>query len=431
MQFSAANSTSSQLSLRARAAICAGRSAAQISRRLGRGAGGVIGGRVASFIDSDITQKISRSMQVALVTGTNGKSTTTKMLNFALRATAPTAYNDHGDNMESGVSAALLENPQAPFAALEIDEMHLGIVADMVHPAVFVLLNLTRDQLDRVGSPAHVQQRIAQSIARYPQATVIANCDDPLIAAAVWNHPSVVWVAAGAQWEADSQDFPLGGKVERCGAQWQVGDKYRRPEPEWWVEEESLLHRQQDGTVQRYPLQLRLPGEYNRGNAAQAIAAAAVLGVAPEISLPEIAKITSVAGRYGRYQWEEKNIRMLLAKNPAGWQETLRTVEKAQALLLAVNAQVPDGEDASWLRDIDFGVLPEKIGGMPVYISGEAVVELQECLEKVGITPQVVESPAAALTALPMGKIEVVANYTAFRDIKNILDRSGASVLEA
>ena len=132
-------------------AVTAGKIAAFSSRTLGKGSGGMIGGRVAQKICPDIMSRLAAGKKVTLVTGTNGKSTTTKMLVNALqRAGKQVATNRGGDNMENGVIAAMMENPAAPYVVLEVDEMHVPLVAAEVKPQVLLYLNLSRDQLDRV-----------------------------------------------------------------------------------------------------------------------------------------------------------------------------------------------------------------------------------------------------------------------------------------
>ena len=106
--------------------------------------------------------------------------------------------------MDAGLVAALAADRDAALAALEVDEMHVPHVADAVQPAVIVLLNLSRDQLDRVGEINHIERTLRTGLSRHPGAVVVANCDDVLMTSAAYNCPNVVWVAAGGGWAADS-----------------------------------------------------------------------------------------------------------------------------------------------------------------------------------------------------------------------------------
>ena len=156
----------------------------------------MIGGEVAMRVSPRIMADLAAPMDTVIVSGTNGKSTTTRMVRAALETRGPVASNTNGDNMASGVITALMNAPRAPFAALEVDEMHLPAVAGEVNPEVLVLLNLSRDQLDRVGEISSVELRLRQAVEEHPNAIIIANCDDPLIVSAACSSSKVVWVAA-------------------------------------------------------------------------------------------------------------------------------------------------------------------------------------------------------------------------------------------
>ena len=102
-------------------------------------------------------------------------------------------------------------------------------------------------------------------------------------------------------------------------------------------------------------MRLALPGSVNRGNAAQAVAAAVALGADPAAAVAAVSEVDEVAGRYRTVRIGAHQVRMLLAKNPAGWQEALSMVDKhAAGVVISVNGQVPDGEDLSWLWDVRF-----------------------------------------------------------------------------
>ena len=148
MNFNLRNALSSA---RTTVATSAATLATTASRATGRGAGGMIGGLIAGAIDPTIMESLAKNRPSVLVTGTNGKSTTTRMLAAAVRAEHTVATNDGGDNMDAGIISALLAGKDASHLVLEVDELHVPHVADKLNPAALVLLNLSRDQLDRVG----------------------------------------------------------------------------------------------------------------------------------------------------------------------------------------------------------------------------------------------------------------------------------------
>src|SRR5690606_12452863 len=209
------------VTLRGRLALAAGTAARWASRATGRGEGAMIGGLIAMTLDRSILRQLGQGRRTALVTGTNGKSTTTRMLAAALGTVGGVATNAEGANMDAGLVSALAVNRDAGLAALEVDEMHTPQVADALRPAVVVLLNLSRDQLGGAGeiNPMESTQRAGR--ARLPDAVVAANCDDVLMTSAAYDSPNVVWVAAGAGWANDSVSCPRSGEViVRDGAHW-------------------------------------------------------------------------------------------------------------------------------------------------------------------------------------------------------------------
>ncbi|WP_371163953.1 MurT ligase domain-containing protein [Buchananella felis] len=475
------------LPARTRLATLLGNSAKYLSRTLKVGSGGMIGGKVALRLDPHLLERLARGRRVVLVTGTNGKSTTTRMIAAALSSVGQVATNSGGDNMLDGIASAFMAAPRAPLAVLEVDEMHLPMVAKATRPAALVLLNLSRDQLDRVGEIGTIEQRLREAVNACPDAHVIANADDPLIASAAWDSGRVTWVAAGTGWNLDSVTSPrTGTPVLRDGEHWyaapalegaavQTGPgqvpvaEFVRPRPQVWVErgtetpsgsefvvrlERSLLGGMDDASpaapITRPDLaavggqggaggasstdeavavkvRLNLPGRANQANAAQALAAAVRLGAQSALAAAVLAELREVAGRYSSVRVDGREVRLLLAKNPAGWQESMSMFNPdADSVLLAVNGQIPDGEDLSWLWDVDFTAVKRYAdAGGPVIACGERVADLSVRLTYAGIPHRVVETPAQAVACCPNGTVEGLLNYTAFRDYYRELTLAG------
>jgi UDP-N-acetylmuramyl tripeptide synthase len=406
------------MTLRGRAALGAGSAARWASRVTGRGAGAMIGGLVAISLDRSVLGQLGAGRRTAVVTGTNGKSTTTRMVAAALSTMGRVATNSEGANMDAGLVAALAAARAAPLAALEVDEMHVPHVCDAVDPSVIVLLNLSRDQLDRVGEINHIERTLRAGLAHHPESVVVANCDDVLMTSAAYDSPNVVWVAAGGGWAADSVSCPRSGEViVRDGAQWHsTGTDFRRPEPQWRFDDENLYG--PDGLV--LPMRLSLPGAINRGNAAQAVAAAVAMGADPGAAVAAVSGVDEVAGRYRTVQIGTHTARLLLAKNPAGWQESLSMVDKtAVGLVISVNGQVPDGEDLSWLWDVRF----EHFEGTSVVAAGERGTDLAVRLGYADVEHSLVHDTMKAIGSCPPGHVEVVANYTAFLQLQRALEK--------
>lgn len=413
--------TKSTMTLRGRSALALGSAARWASRVTGRGAGAMIGGLVAMTLDRSVLSQLGAGRRTAVITGTNGKSTTTRMVAAALGTVEPhkVATNGEGANMDAGLVAALAADRDAPLAALEVDEMHVPHVSDAVTPAVIVLLNLSRDQLDRVGEINHIERTLRAGLARHPEAVIVANCDDVLMTSAAYDSPNVIWVAAGGGWSGDSVSCPRSGEViVRDGSHWRsTGTDFARPTPQWWFDSDNLYG--PNGFVA--PMRLALPGTVNRGNAAQAVAAAVAMGADPAAAVAAVSGVDEVAGRYRTVRIGSHTARLLLAKNPAGWQEALSMVDKSAAgVVISVNGQVPDGEDLSWLWDVRF----EEFEGTPVVAAGERGTDLAVRLGYADVEHTLVHDTVAAIGSCPAGHVEVVANYTAFLQLQRALQRS-------
>ncbi|MDR7170969.1 UDP-N-acetylmuramyl tripeptide synthase [Nocardia kruczakiae] len=405
------------ISVRGRLALRAAAAASWASQKAGRGKGSMIGGLIALQIAPDIMTQLGRDRRTVLVTGTNGKSTTTRMTAAALAELGRVVTQADGANMDAGIVAALSVDRAAPLAAIEVDELHLPHVADALNPAAVVLLNLSRDQLDRVGEINMIERKLREGMARHPDTVLIANCDDVLITSIAYDHPNVVWVSAGSGWAVDATSCPRSGEpIVWEGNHWRsTGADFQRPDPQWWVDAEYLCG--PDGL--KLPLHLALPGRANRGNAAQAVAAAVALGGRAETAAQAAGTVREIAGRYRTVQVGEHSARLLLAKNPAGWQEALSMIDPdATGLVIAVNGQVPDGEDLSWLWDVRF----EHFEGTQVVAAGERATDLGVRLTYAGVEHTTVPNPLRAIASCPPGRVEVLANYTAFRDLNRDLD---------
>jgi UDP-N-acetylmuramyl tripeptide synthase len=404
-----------KLPLRAKLATSLSRGAAALSRATGRGDGSVIGGRIGLIIDPNLLANLAAGRQVALVSGTNGKTTTTRLTAAAIGVLGPVATNSLGANMPTGHASALAKAGPTPYAVLEVDEHYLGQVLDATHPRVVALLNLSRDQLDRAKEVA-MMATLWRTALLDRDVHLVANADDPMVTWAASIGTSVTWVAAGQRWHDDSWVCPeCGSHIERSGEEWWcTACDLRRPIPQWTVTHDGVV----DPTGTFHAVELQLPGRVNRANAATALAVAAHLGVPVEKAVPRLAEVASIAGRYATVVRDRRTIRLLLAKNPAGWLEAFDMAEESPTLL-SINARDPDGLDTSWLYDVDFSPLR----GRRVLITGDRALDLAVRLEVNEVPFEHVSSFAKALAAVPPGRLEVIANYTAFQDIRAELDR--------
>jgi len=410
----------SKLPLRARLATSIGGAAGRVSRLTGRGDGSVIGGVLGLRVEPDLLSLLAADRQIVLVTGTNGKTTTTRLICAALGALGQdVASNAFGANMVAGMASALGRAQDAPYAVLETDERYLPAVIKATRPRVVVLLNLSRDQMDRAAEIWLIARRWRDALAGAEGCVVVANADDPLVAWAASLAPRVTWVAAGQRWHEDSWCCPeCGSHLRRDELGWRCGEcKFARPPTRWVLSGDSVID--EDG--QLHDLVLSLPGRANRSNAVVALAVASYFGASVDQALPLVRTVTSVAGRYTQVQRHGRNVRLLLAKNPAGWLEAFDVLSPPPGpVLLAVNAQVPDGKDTSWLWDVDYRVLT----GRRVLVAGERRLDLAVRLEADQIAFELAEGLDDAVARVPAGDLDVIANYTAFQQFRAVLGRT-------
>jgi lipid II isoglutaminyl synthase (glutamine-hydrolysing) len=410
----------SKLPLRARLATSLSGAAGRVSRMTGRGDGSVIGGVLGLRVEPELLRLLAADRQVVLVTGTNGKTTTTRLITAALGALGQdVASNAFGANMEAGLASALGRAPDAPYAVLETDERYLPAVIEATRPRVVVLLNLSRDQMDRAAEIWLTARRWRQALARADGCVVVANADDPLIAWAASSAPRVTWVAAGQRWHEDSWCCPeCGSHLRRDELGWRCGEcGFARPSTRWVLSGDSVI----DDAGQLHELALALPGRANASNAVIALAVASHFGATVDQALPRLRSVKSVAGRYTQVQRNGRLVRLLLAKNPAGWLEAFDVLAASPVpVLLAVNAQTPDGKDTSWLWDVDYRVLL----GRPVYVAGERRLDLAVRLEADQVPFELVDGIDDAIGRVSGDELDVIANYTAFQQIRAIVGRT-------
>lgn len=416
--------------MRFRLAIFTTRAVNATSRRLGRGHGTVAGGRSGLKVDPQLLQHLTASREVALVTGTNGKTTTTRLLAVALGAGgARVVSNETGSNMPPGLVAALAGDRRAARAVLEVDEIYLPRVLAAAKPAAVVLLNLSRDQLDRTNEVRMVSGRWRAALAAAPHATVVANADDPLVAWAAGAAARVRWVGAGLRWQLDAVGCPsCEGRIAfDVSGSWAcvTGCGFVRPDPMATLmtvdqptgdEATAYCGVWADGRSQR--IRLLLPGRFNHANALMAAVVAEAMGIAAADGLAAMATVDEVAGRFTTRVVGGVRTRLMLAKNPAGWSELLDLVGKDDGpIVISINARTADGADPSWLWDVPF----ERLSSRVVVAAGDRCRDLSVRLQYAGVAHVMESDPLAAVrTAHDRdgdGRVDVIGNYTAFDEL--------------
>ena len=371
-------------------------------------------GRMAMKFDRNILETVSQGMDIIVVTGTNGKTTTSNMIEHALSGTGRDVLaNKSGANLLPGVTAEFTSNatafgkPKKHFAVIECDEGALKQVVPRIHPKVIVVTNLFRDQLDRYGEVMHTLEEIRKGIKMVPDAVLCLNADDSLTASLALDVPNKVTyfgidcpigeqknveisdarycIRCGTEYEYDYHTYAhLGGfRCPKCG--------YRRIRPSVAVTEIEKVSssgsvvrmrfgedgnrnaggaEDRDGSLEnvgpgcRIPsaetdreVTIGLPAVYNIYNGVAAIAAYQAAGFDREEVIASLADVHSSFGRMETFRLGEVPIQMILVKNPAGCNQALSYLaglgEDYQAVF-CLNDRTADGHDISWIWDADF-----------------------------------------------------------------------------
>jgi UDP-N-acetylmuramyl tripeptide synthase len=443
-----------RLALEASAARLVGR----LSRAAGRGGGTTLPGKLVWKLDPGAVDALAARLDqgVVLVSATNGKTTTTAMASSILAPTRALAWNNSGANLASGITSTLLNADGADLGLLEVDEFALPEVMRRTDPRVVCLGNLFRDQLDRYGELEHIAERWRDAVAVLaPEATLVANADDPLVAALAHGRGSSLLFGVddprrartGLQHASDSKycircghpyhyDAAYVGHLGayRCGACGHARPPLdvaaRRIEPHGLDGVSFELHAP-DGSLR---VRLAVPGLYNVYNALAAAALALSLGVALEDVVTGLERFRAAFGRFERFSVGDRGFLLLLVKNPAGANEALRTLEEGGVppiLVVALNDRIADGRDVSWIWDVDFEPVLERTER--IVVSGERAAELALRFTYAGFPRERLELVPGLEAALdrgleltpPAGELAVLPTYTAMLELRAIATERG------
>ncbi|MGB8196081.1 MAG: MurT ligase domain-containing protein, partial [Acidimicrobiales bacterium] len=294
-------------------------------------------------------------------------------------------------------------------AALEVDEAWLADTVASTHPRVVVLLNLSRDQMDRANEVRFIAERWRKALESYgdDELVVVANANDPLIVYAAEVRTTTLWADVPTSWVADALSCPKCTlAISHVGNVWHCTCGFAKPAHATTVLSDELVI---DGAI--IDLELSMPGEFNRSNAAMALTALHSLGVNLEEAARRVNAIHSVVGRFSVRRWQGHTLRLLLAKNPSGFAAMMATLPDDGAdIWVAINARVADGHDPSWLYDAPF----EMLRGHTVYCFGDRRLDVATRLDYGRVDYVVVDDESAVPTSKEA--ISLLANYTAFSD---------------
>jgi UDP-N-acetylmuramyl tripeptide synthase len=449
---------SQKFSARLAVETLAARAAGKLSRLAGTGGGTTLPGKLLWKLDPGAIDALARRLPegAAVVSATNGKTTTTAMAAEILETRHALAWNRSGANLVSGIASTLLTQRDAELGLLEVDEGALPEVVRRVRPRAVLLGNLFRDQLDRYGELEHLAERWRAATKELPESTaLVVNGDDPQVGDLARGRAGAIAYGIDdprhsrptLEHAADSRYCVACGTPYEFAAAYvgHLGD-YRCPacghaRPELQVrareiELDGLQGASFDletpaGTMK---VRLPLPGLYNVYNALGAAALAQALGASLEEIRDGLERFGAAFGRFERIPAGDKTILLLLIKNPAGANEIVRTLEAAGTpalLLLALNDAIADGRDVSWIWDVDFE--PLLAGAERLIVSGDRAAELglrcvygglaQDALE---VEPELAAALDRGLALTPAGgELVVLPTYTAMLALQRIVTERG------
>ncbi len=431
----------------------AARAVGTASRAAGRGGGTTLPGKLLWKVDPGAVDALAARLSagVALVSATNGKTTTTAMAARILGSDHRLAWNNAGANLLSGLASALVSDRGAELGLFEVDEGALPEAIARTRPRAVSLANLFRDQLDRYGELELLAEKWRAAVTTLPRGTtLVVNGDDPVVAELADGRQNAIrfglddprHARPSLQHAADSK------YCVRCGTPYEYAAAYvghlgdyrcpacghSRPPLDVFardIEFEGLTGSRfrlvaPAGVVE---VELALPGLYNVYNAVAASSLAFALGASPAAVRAGLEAFSAAFGRFERIGTGTKTIIVLLIKNPAAANEALRTLETGvpPVLVVALNDAIADGQDVSWIWDVDFEPLLPHVSH--VIASGERAAELGLRLvygglpeERLEVVPDLERALDRGLELIEAGTdLVVLPTYTAMLALRGIL----------
>lgn len=399
--------------------------------RLRGGSGSALPGLIIEKIDPHFAKRTLESLPygVVVISGTNGKTTTTKIVCSLLESAGLKVFtNKTGSNFTRGVTAALLADVNhngvldADIAVVELDEAYAAQFVKTIRPRYSLLLNVMRDQLDRFGEIDHTA-RLLQAVAEATTHTVVMNNDDPLIRAIADVLPkSTQSVFYGISDElqhlfpSDQQLYGSNNAKKSPSHQNAVTLEKVSANTAWFS----------FGKGQPQKSTLKLQGVYNMQNAAGALAMAQAIteNDTPQTLLHALESVRPAFGRGEAIEVDGHPLEIVLVKNPAGFRLALQSYSHSKvSTMIAINDNYADGRDMSWLWDVNFSTLKhvDTVSGVRAYDMALRLQYDDVSVETVDI------SLAKALTEFierGKGKKRIYCTYTAMMSIRKILSKT-------
>lgn len=435
-------------------AIICGKFTLFISKHLLKG-GSNFPGKIALKFDNTILKEISKNYKVVLITGTNGKTTTTSMINNLLTEHGlDTITNNTGANMLPGIVSCLLQNfkfnnKKTKYAVLEVDEANLKFITEYITPEIITITNLFRDQLDRYGEVYTTLNKILEGVVKVPSSTLVLNGDESLLGKLDLPNPKVYYGFNQSISENNTVDINADAKFCKfCKSPYEynfitynhLGDfycpncGYKREPLNYAVT--SILEVTSDYSkvmLNDTEFTVTQSGIYNIYNALCAYSIGKELKVSDESIKKSFEKQTSSFGRQEEFKIGDKDIKIILVKNPAGFNQAIDLLclnEADYNCCFMLNDNYADGRDVSWIWDVNF----EKLSNTPVkdiLISGTRLYDMAVRLKVANLDKDnfIIEEDYKTLTdkisSSNGNKVYILATYTAMINYRKYLHSVG------
>lgn len=418
--------------------------------------GSTFPGRVALKLDNKILQTVSKGYKVILVTGTNGKTTTTSMItNILKEAGCNVITNSTGANLFPGIVACFVDNfkfnnkPRNRYAVIEVDEANVKFITEYIEPELLTVTNLFRDQLDRYGEVYTTLTKILEGVKKSPKTTLVLNGDESLLGKLDLPNPTVFY-GFNVPVQKDSKiDVNSDSKFCKfCKSPYSynyitfnhLGDfycpscGYKREELKYAVNKiVNQTPEESEVIINNTPITISQSGVYNIYNGLCAYSIAKELGVSDSVINESLGKQDSSFGRQEQIKIDGKKAKIILVKNPAGYNQALDTLclnDDEFSALFMLNDNYADGRDVSWIWDVDFEKLKSlKIND--VFISGMRMYDMAVRLKTSGLDSDkfIIEEDYEKLTEKIKNSkddnIYILATYTAMINYRKYLHSKG------
>lgn len=413
-------------------------------------------GKVALKLDRNILKTVSKGYDVILITGTNGKTTTTSMITNMIKDSGHSVItNSTGANMLPGIVSCFIDNysfrnsNETKYAVIETDEANVKLVTQYIEPKIITITNLFRDQLDRYGEVYTTLKKIIEGVKNVPSTMLVLNGDESLLGELELPNDKIYYGFNSSTNDEVAVSMNADAKFcKKCKSPYKYNfltynhlgsfycDNcgYKRPELEYSIDEINELT--QDGSYVKLDSKdyyINQPGVYNIYNALCAYSIAKQLGITDEVINSSLKNQKSSFGRQEILKIDGKDVKIILVKNPAGLDEAINTISLDKRNInvsVLLNDNYADGRDVSWIWDVDF----ERLSSLDidkVMVGGARLYDIAVRLKVAGLdynkfaVCEDFDTLLKEISSCGSSMVYVLATYTAMINLRKFLHSKG------